>query len=114
MSIFELKVLWAAQLPQNHDYDAKHLAVGLLDHETEQRIAVANFSGLLRIFRTGIKYSEHDMIFETDFGEPIVQIRIGTFIQNIGVSLGVLFLKRLTIMAFAPNQNGDGLISKSI
>lgn len=114
MSIFELKVLWAAQLGKNEDYDGKHLAVGLLDHELEERIAVASYSGVLKIFRTGIKCSERDVIFETDFGEPIVQVRIGTFIPNVGVSLGVLFIKKLVIMAFAPNQNGDGLISKSL
>lgn len=112
MSLFELKQLWSVTLP-GEEFDGRHLAVGLLDSDTEPRLALASFAGMLRIYRPSKKYSERDLLYEGNFNEPIVQLHVGTFLATIGRSLGVLFARRLTILAFASATGERGLISKS-
>lgn len=50
-------------------------------------------------------------MFQTNIGEPIVQIKIGKF-MGPGNSLGILLLKKLIVMFFGASKEG-GLVSKS-
>lgn len=113
MSLFELKQLWSVTLPTIEEFDGRHLAVGFLDSDSEMRIAVASFSGMLRVYRSSKKFSERDLLYEANFGEPIVQLQMGMFLPNVGRSLGLLFVKKLTVLAFASAGEERGLVSKA-
>jgi len=52
-----LKQLWAVTLPTTEEFDGRHLAVGLLDSDSEQRIAVGSFAGMLRIYQPSRQFS---------------------------------------------------------
>jgi hypothetical protein len=66
MSLFELKQLWAVTLPNTEEFDGRHFAVGLLDSDSEERLAIGSFSGMLRIYRPSRKFTERDLLYEAN------------------------------------------------
>lgn len=108
MSLFQLREYWRSTCGTDEEFDNGCMVLGNVDNEAtgEQKIVMGSFQGVLRIYSPKSReYSADHLLMEMQLNAPILQLAIGRFTLDPGVSLAVLHPRVIIVYKVRRRRN---------